>query len=243
MIFKLLSLSVVYCTAKANWYYAVLSCYKILFTFFPLFWYILDTQIWVSLNSWPVPYTTLISICSMQAQLCLTLCSPVNWSPPDSSVHGISQARVLEWVAISFFRRSSQPRDQTPISCVSCISRWIHYPCATWEALIFNYMYAISWICWSIHIIYPFYPNRPLCDFQICPIWDSAYYISCCTYVVSLECVPKSEIAELMRIHRLSLQDNTTSFTSSCTSIYLLQLYVSSFSFFWLLLLTVTFLS
>ena len=38
--FKLLSLSVVYCTAKANWYYALLSCYKILFTFFPLFWYL-----------------------------------------------------------------------------------------------------------------------------------------------------------------------------------------------------------
>ena len=116
--FKLLSLGVVYCTAKANWYYALLSCYKILFTFFPLFWYILDTQIWISLNSWPVPYTTLISICSMQAQLCLTLCSPVDWSPPDSSVHGISQARVLEWVAISSFRRSSQPRDQTPILCL-----------------------------------------------------------------------------------------------------------------------------
>ena len=41
---------------------------------------------------------------------------------PDSFVHGISQARMLEWVAISFSRGSSQPRDQT---CISCISRWI----------------------------------------------------------------------------------------------------------------------
>ena len=45
-------------------------------------------------------------------------------SPPSSSVHGIFQARTLEWVAISYFRRSSGPRDQTHISCVG---RWILY--------------------------------------------------------------------------------------------------------------------
>ena len=46
------------------------------------------------------------------AQLCLTLCDPVDCSPPGSSVHGILQARILEWVAISFSRRSLWPRDQ-----------------------------------------------------------------------------------------------------------------------------------
>ena len=46
---------------------------------------------------------------------CLTLCDPVDCSPPGSSVHGISQARVLEWAAISFSRGSSQPRNQTRI--------------------------------------------------------------------------------------------------------------------------------
>ena len=44
---------------------------------------------------------------------CLTLCDPMDCSPPHSSVHGIFQARVLEWVAISFSRGSSQPRDRT----------------------------------------------------------------------------------------------------------------------------------
>ena len=44
------------------------------------------------------------------AQLCLTLCNPMDCSPPDSSVHEIFQARILEWVAISFSRGSSQPR-------------------------------------------------------------------------------------------------------------------------------------
>ena len=45
------------------------------------------------------------------AQSCLTLCDPVVCSPPGSSIHGILQARILEWVAISFSRGSSRPRD------------------------------------------------------------------------------------------------------------------------------------
>ena len=40
-------------------------------------------------------------------------------SPPDSSVHGVFQARILEWVSIPFSRRSSQPRDQTQVSCIA----------------------------------------------------------------------------------------------------------------------------
>ena len=51
-------------------------------------------------------------------QLCLTLCDPVDCSPPGSSIHGISQERVLEWVALSISRRSSQPRDWTWVSRV-----------------------------------------------------------------------------------------------------------------------------
>ena len=47
---------------------------------------------------------------------------------------GISQARILEWVAISFSRESSRPRDGTYVSCVSCIGRWVLYHCTTWEA-------------------------------------------------------------------------------------------------------------
>ena len=48
-------------------------------------------------------------------------------SLPDSSVHGILQARILEWVATSFFRGSSRPRDGTHIYCISCIGRWVLY--------------------------------------------------------------------------------------------------------------------
>ena len=54
------------------------------------------------------------TMCMLGAQSCLTLCNPKNCSPPGSSVHGILQSRVLEWVAISFSRGSSQSRDPTP---------------------------------------------------------------------------------------------------------------------------------
>ena len=70
----------------------------------------------------------------VQSLSCIQLfCGPMDCSPPGSSLHGISQARILEWVAISSSWRSSQPRDQT---CVSCIGRQIHYCWVTWEALI-----------------------------------------------------------------------------------------------------------
>ena len=49
-------------------------------------------------------------------QSCPTLCNPVDCSPPGSSVHGILQARILEGVAMAFYRGSSQPRDQTQVS-------------------------------------------------------------------------------------------------------------------------------
>ena len=53
------------------------------------------------------------------AQSRLTLCHPVDCSPSGSSVHGIFQARILEWVAISFSRGSSQPRDH-----FLCLLHW-----------------------------------------------------------------------------------------------------------------------
>ena len=67
---------------------------------------------------------------SLVTQSCPTLCDPMDHSPPGSSVHGILQARILEWIAISFSRRSSPPRDWT---CVSGIGRQILYHWATWE--------------------------------------------------------------------------------------------------------------
>ena len=53
------------------------------------------------------------------AQLCLTLCNPMDCSPPGSSIHGTLQARTLEWVAIPSSKGSSQPSDRTQVSCLA----------------------------------------------------------------------------------------------------------------------------
>ena len=60
-------------------------------------------------------------------QLCPTLCSPVDCSLPGSSVHATLQARILEQVAIPYSRGSSQLRDRTCVSYVSCIGRQVLY--------------------------------------------------------------------------------------------------------------------
>ena len=59
-------------------------------------------------------------------QLCPTLCNPMDCSPSGSSVHGILEARILEWLAILFSRGSSSP-GMEPVSRVSCIGRWVLY--------------------------------------------------------------------------------------------------------------------
>ena len=113
--------------------------------------------------------------CCSVNKSCLTLCNPMHCSPQGSSVHGISQASTLKWVAISFSRGSSWPRDQTDISFTG---RWILYCWATREALSLlpihivpiSYLQSYSlfhtldwyfsrlgtqatiiWITWSIH--------------------------------------------------------------------------------------------
>ena len=69
--------------------------------------------------------------CAKSLQSCLTLCNPMDCSPPGSSVHGILQAKILECVAIPSSRGPSRPRDQTRISYVPCTGgqsrhHWCH---------------------------------------------------------------------------------------------------------------------
>ena len=61
--------------------------------------------------------------CAYSLQLCPTLGDPMDRSLPGSSVHGILQARIMEWITISYSRGSSRPRDQLHLSYVSCIGR------------------------------------------------------------------------------------------------------------------------
>ena len=84
----------------------------------------------LSLSSPALAGTTWEAFYSSSAQSlqsCQTLYNPMHCSPPGSSVHGILQARILEWVAIPFSRGPSQPRDRTCISYVSCIGKQALY--------------------------------------------------------------------------------------------------------------------
>ena len=73
----------------------------------------------------------------MCVQSCSTLCDPMDCNQPTSTVHGISQSRILEWVAISYSRGSSQLRDQTHLSSSSYLGFFMI--CITWE--IYTYVY------------------------------------------------------------------------------------------------------
>ena len=85
--------------------------------------------------SWVLSYTTFLlymfEMCAQCLQSWMTLWDPMDCSPPGSSVYGILQARILEWVAISYSREPSPPGNQTHVSCVG---RRSLYHCATWEA-------------------------------------------------------------------------------------------------------------
>ena len=94
-------------------------------------------------------YKNNFSICvyiykvSEVAQSCPTLCNPMDCSLPGFSVHGIFQARVLEWVAISFSRRSSLPRDWTWISCI--VAR--PFTISTTREVLCISMYMFMYVC------------------------------------------------------------------------------------------------
>ena len=73
-------------------------------------------------------------MCCVFAQSCPILRDPLGCNLPASSVCGISQARILEWVVISFSRESPRPTDGTLVSRVSCAGRQTLHRCTTWEA-------------------------------------------------------------------------------------------------------------
>ena len=78
-------------------------------------------------------------MCAKSLQLCLTLCDTMDCSPPGNSVHGILQARILEWVAMPFFRGSSWPRDWTHISMSPVLADMLFTTSTTLEAQILTY--------------------------------------------------------------------------------------------------------
>ena len=83
----------------------------------------------------------------IHVQLCLTLCDPMDCSPPGPSVYAVLQVRLMKWVAVSYSRESSQPRDQTH---VSWIGRWVFF---TSESPV-----AEPWVGWIPYIFWILIP-------------------------------------------------------------------------------------
>ena len=88
-------------------------------------------------HTWHQALCVCVSVCvcvCMFTQSCLILCDPMGCRLPDSAIHGIFQARILKWVALSFSWGSSQPQDQTCVSCISCFGRQVLYQLSHREA-------------------------------------------------------------------------------------------------------------
>ena len=112
---------------------------------------------WTKIFSGPIPRSEIAGsygsscVCVLSHFSCVGLCHPMDCSPPGSSVLGILQARILEWVATSFSRGSSQPRDQARVSCIA--GRFLTiWATTTWMNLK-NIMLTEEWInkMWYIY--------------------------------------------------------------------------------------------
>ena len=115
--------------------------------------------------------------CYLVAKSCLTLCKPMECSLPGSSVHGILQARILEWVAISSSRGSFQLRDQTRISCIGrqILYHWVTQEAGFlrylfWKTRIINYTYLLGYCegemdqhMWNVRTV----PGTPHCPADV----------------------------------------------------------------------------
>ena len=109
------------------------------------------------------------------------LCYPVGSCPPGSSVHGILQARTLEWIVMPSSRRSPWPRGQTCVSYVSCIGRWVLYHlCPLGSPLTVNERLVIQW-----RLCFAFGAKWPVDQFVVNLRWP----------LLSLTCVPCSPTA------------------------------------------------
>ena len=122
-----------FCTVPLLSQQSIVLCYVSLFLFQK------ETTLDQETHSWTSSVVCVLSCCVVS-----NCVQSMDSSPPGSSVHGISQARILEWVAISFSRGCSQPRNWTPISCISRLilfhwtTREAHVNCTSVEKEIYH---------------------------------------------------------------------------------------------------------
>ena len=130
------------------------------------------------------------------AQYSPTLCDPMDCSPSGFSAHGILQARILEWVAISFFRGSSPPRDQSLFSCISgrFFTIWVTRE-AQFSSLQFSYsVVSDSATPWTIACQASLSINNSQSLLKLMPIesvMPSNHLVICCPLLLLLS-IPES---------------------------------------------------
>ena len=100
-----------------------------------------------------------VCMCAKSFQSCTTIWNPMHCSPPDSSVHRILQARILEWIAMPSSRESSQPRDGTWIFKSPALAGGFFTASATWEAYIYLYIYNIYLYIYIYILLYITYTH------------------------------------------------------------------------------------
>ena len=96
-------------------------------------------------SSFPPDHTdekqSVCCVCAESLQSCLTLCDPMDYSPAGSSVHGILQARILDWVAMSSSRESSQPRTEPKSLTSPALADGFFTTSTTWQ-VPFAFLYS-----------------------------------------------------------------------------------------------------
>ena len=125
------------------------------------------------LSSSPECVCVCVCVCVCATQSCLTLCDPMDCRLPGSSVHGIFQARILEWDAISSSRGSSRLKDWICISCISCLGRWILYHRTTSKAHSLPEVEFWTWVCLTLKSLFLIMAQ---CCLELC---TRPYFRSC----------------------------------------------------------------
>ena len=122
-------------------------------------------------------------------QSCLTLCDPKDHSPPGSSVHGILQARILEWVAMPSSRGSSWARNWTSVSWGSCITGRFFTHWATWEIHAkstnprLNICSSDTLLPFFVHVTFPLFHTSSLTPIQL--LYLTRFLRTCLTWFFS----------------------------------------------------------
>ena len=153
------------------------------------------------MNKWMIKWLYAWCILMLKVkvtQLYLTLCDPMDCSPPGSSIHGILQARTLEWVAIPYSRGSSRPKDGTLVSCIAwrIFTMWTtreapclcYFPFFNLKQCWSKYPYIRMLTYWSLYFymdrMLPKMENFPQPWMSVFPLFPQFHHSAICEWLL-----------------------------------------------------------